>query len=187
MTKVLLVTPHIETFNGLETLLQQEGFSVSVATEVEIALASVHKDSPNLILCKADAPLFNGHQFLQILRDCSLGATIPFIFLAATITESMRRHGMNLGADDYLTFPGKVDDLMTSIHCRLARQKACQQREAERLEELRRNLTIALPHELRTPLQGIITSAELLSEYWQTLEQDFGRSSKMISVKHFKK
>jgi signal transduction histidine kinase len=78
---------------------------------------------------------------------------------------------MSFGADDYLTKPFSREDLINAVNLRINRRQYLTQQSTEQLESLRRNLAIALPHELRTPLQGIITCAELLDEYWETLEK----------------
>ena len=172
MAKILLVSSRVEALDGLVELFHKEDLSVYIAKNIDTALTLIHAELPGLILCDLEATTLDCYQFLQAVRSQLISVTIPFIFLATSITESERRRGMNLGADDYLVLPCEPNILMDMVRCRLARRQAFLQHEARQLEELRRNLTIALPHELRTPLQGIITSAELLSEYWQTLEPD---------------
>ncbi len=172
MTKVLVVDNHPETSGQLCELLLREDFQVSTANSESMAISLLEQESPDLILCNLDALRFNGLDFLCVVREKSTTATTPFIFLSSKFTEAQRREGMNLGADDYIVLPSEPEALLKTVHARLSRHQFFEQQSSQRLEELRRNLTVALPHELRTPLQGIITSSELLSEYWQTLDQD---------------
>jgi two-component system, sensor histidine kinase and response regulator len=72
------------------------------------------------------------------------------------------RHGMEGGADDYLTKPFTSYELVTAITTRLERQAKIIQQSERNLDELRDELINTLPHELRTPLTGIIGYAEML-------------------------
>ncbi len=60
---------------------------------------------PDLILCDVQMPEQDGYEVLRTLRQNSLAATIPFIFLTAQGGKADFRRGMELGADDYLTKP----------------------------------------------------------------------------------
>ncbi|HEY4723428.1 MAG TPA: ATP-binding protein, partial [Anaerolineae bacterium] len=99
-------------------------------------------------------------------------ATIPFIFLTAKTNRSEIRHGMDLGADDYLTKPFFPADLYNAIESRFARQSIITQQFQKKLDELRQNITAALPHELRTPLTGILAGSALLRERYTGPENE---------------
>ena len=71
---------------------------------------------------------------------------------------------MGLGADDYLTKPFSVSELMTAVKTRLEKQAAVQRRSERKLEDLRGNIGMALPHELLTPLNGILGFASIMME-----------------------
>ncbi|OKH13820.1 hybrid sensor histidine kinase/response regulator [[Limnothrix rosea] IAM M-220] len=172
MTKILVVDNYSETSEKLCEVLQQESFQVLVASSGSVAVSLLEQELPDLILCNVDVFPVEGLDFLCVVRERPETLMTPFIFLSSKISESNRRTGMNLGADDYVALPFDPQRLIETVNYRLSRHQVFEQQSSWRLEELRRNLTVALPHELRTPLQGIITSSELLSEYWQTLEQD---------------
>jgi signal transduction histidine kinase len=75
------------------------------------------------------------------------------------------RHGMELGADDYLAKPFTISQLMAAVEVRLRKRQ-----EAEKqLADLRDNISLMLPHELRTPLNGILGFGELLAASAATL------------------
>jgi len=69
---------------------------------------------------------------------------------------------MELGADDYLTKPCTQEELIEAIETRLKKQAALQKSTQDKIEELRSNIALSLPHELRTPLQGIMGFSEFL-------------------------
>jgi signal transduction histidine kinase len=73
------------------------------------------------------------------------------------------RHGMELGADDYLPKPFSIEDLYTTVETRLKKAQAVRQAAEKKLADLRDNIGLMLPHEMRTPLNGILAYGELLA------------------------
>jgi signal transduction histidine kinase len=80
------------------------------------------------------------------------------------------RHGMELGADDYLPKPFKVDELYAAVNARLLKVKTVRDDAERKLTTLRTQISMMMPHELRTPLNGIISNAELLATSAATLD-----------------
>jgi signal transduction histidine kinase len=72
------------------------------------------------------------------------------------------RRGMELGADDYLTKPFTLAELEGAIRAQLGKKAIIAQQAEHRLEELRGNISTALPHELLTPLAGILGFSALI-------------------------
>jgi len=98
---------------------------------------------PDLVLCDIMMPEVDGYDVLRILRQTPDTANIPFIFLTAKANRSDFRHGMNLGADDYLTKPFSPEELSAAIAARLTKQATTVQpyldlmkQAAEQLREL---------------------------------------------------
>jgi signal transduction histidine kinase len=93
-------------------------------------------------------------------------------------TEAMRK-GMEMGADDYLPKPFTAPQLLGAIDARLRKRELFRQSAEKKLADLRANLTLALPHEMVTPLNGIFGLAQLLAAEAQTLSPqevaEFGR------------
>ena len=73
------------------------------------------------------------------------------------------RHGMELGADDYLPKPFTIDALYAAVDARLKKAQALRQEAEKKLADLRDNISMMLPHELRTPLNGILAYGEILA------------------------
>src|SRR5439155_20467211 len=90
--------------------------------------------------------------------------TTPFIFLSGASEKLNVRRGMELGADDYLTKPFTHTELVTAVNARLVKRAELERHSEKKLDELRGNITLALPHELRTPLHGILGLATLMIE-----------------------
>jgi DNA-binding NarL/FixJ family response regulator len=106
---------------NLEEILQMEGFRPLLAAEGRAGIALAKQELPDLILCDVLMPELNGHGVLELLRQDAATARIPFVFLTAMGESSDVRAGMNLGADDYLIKPVKIDDLLATIEARLER------------------------------------------------------------------
>lgn len=131
MITLLLIEDDLTLLDLLATSLELEGFQVHRAAEGKtgIALAKLHR--PQLILCDVMMPGFDGYSVLVSLRADAQLAAIPFIFLTARDEKKDLRQGMVSGADDYLTKPIAMEDLLAAIHGRLARLAAITQRPAD--------------------------------------------------------
>src|SRR5208282_2844094 len=80
------------------------------------------------------------------------------------------RHGMELGADDYLPKPFKIEELYAAVEARLKKAQTLRQEAEKKLSDLRANISLMLPHELRTPLNGILAYGEMLAADSATLK-----------------
>jgi K+-sensing histidine kinase KdpD len=107
-------------------------------------------------------PILNGYEVLEQLRQNKALSTVPFLFLTSMMDRRSTRKGMALGADDYLEKPCTKDELLEAIAVHLGKQKAIDQRIEEKMEALRTSITLSLPHELQTPLSGIMGLSELM-------------------------
>lgn len=164
MAKVLIIEDEEQIRLILKKILEMSDFDVLVAPNglegTEIAKHAL----PDIILCDIMMPVLNGHQVLKILKEDSLTATIPFIFLTAKSNHINIREGMNLGADDYLVKPIKSEELLACIQTRIEKSNLQRQRSEAQLKTLRSNLSRSMPHELNTPLNGILGLARILSK-----------------------
>src|SRR5437879_4458290 len=111
----------------------------------------------------------NGYLTLSSLRNQPATASIPFILMTGRADNAGMRHGMELGADDYLPKPFTLEELHAAVEARLKKAQALRQEAESKLAELRDNLTLMLPHELRTPLNGILGYGEILTAEAATL------------------
>jgi DNA-binding NarL/FixJ family response regulator len=121
--RLLVIEDEPQMLRNLVTILRAEGFSVLGAPGGQEGLALAHAELPDLILCDLMMPDLDGIEVLRRLRAVPRLAPVPFIFLTARGERDEVRAGMNLGADDYLTKPVKVDDLLGAIRMRLARRQ----------------------------------------------------------------
>ena len=144
--------------------LEQQGFEVIEAADSTDGIDKARQFLPDLILCDVNMDKAGaGYTTLTKLRENAATAAIPFILMTGMADSAGMRHGMELGADDYLPKPFKVDELYAAVNARLRKVKTVRDDAERKLTTLRTHISMMMPHELRTPLNGIISNAELLS------------------------
>ena len=122
MPQILVIEDETKMRRNLLTILQMEGFETLGAENGLSGVELATLEQPDLILCDVMMPGLNGYEVLERIRANNRTADIPLIFLTARGEKQDFRHGMNLGADDYLTKPCPADDLLDAIRARLRRQ-----------------------------------------------------------------
>jgi signal transduction histidine kinase len=122
------------------------------------------RELPDLILCDVNMDKVGaGYVMLEKLREDNVTAAIPFILMTGLADAKGMRHGMELGADDYLPKPFKIEELYAAVDARLRKVRTVREEAERKFSQLRNQITLMLPHEMRTPLNGIISNAELLA------------------------
>jgi signal transduction histidine kinase len=164
MTKILVIEDVPPLLEDILMMLNLEGFEVLGAENGLIGVQHAREWHPDLIICDIMMPEMDGYGVLAELQKDPSQATIPFIFLTAKGEKADIREGMGLGADDYLTKPFTISELMNSVNARLERQTMLAERANRRLDDLREQIIVALPHELRTPLASILGYSDILVE-----------------------
>ena len=121
MKKILVIEDEPAMCANLRDILELEDFQAVLAVNGPDGIAAAKRELPDLILCDVLMPKQDGHEVLAALRADPATARIPFIFLTAMGERADVRTGMNLGADDYLVKPVRVNDLLEAIAARLER------------------------------------------------------------------
>ncbi|MBE9177579.1 response regulator [Oculatella sp. LEGE 06141] len=160
--KILVVEDQEFVREGILEILRLEHFQVLGAENGQVGVRLAREWQPDVILCDVVMPELDGHGVLAVLRQTPETATIPFIFLTAKGGKGALRHGMTLGADDYLTKPFTKAELLESIATQWGKRAAIEQQTQRKLDDLRNSIAFSLPHELHTPLAGIIGLSELM-------------------------
>jgi len=117
---ILLVEDEQDLASALKDNLELEGFSVRLAHTAEDALRGLAREEPSLILLDIMLPGMNGFDFCKRLRD--QGSDIPIIILSAKGAELDKVLGLELGADDYVTKPFSVRELVARVKAVLRRR-----------------------------------------------------------------
>ena len=119
--KILLVEDDFALAMGTEYALQAEGYEVVKAGNVEAARTAIDNEKPDLVLLDVMLPDGNGYEFCKDIRG--QGNMVPIIFLTAVGEEANIVLGLELGADDYVTKPYRVKELLSLISANLRRSK----------------------------------------------------------------
>ena len=149
--------------------LAQKGYEVLEAENGAAGIEIAQKSLPDLILCDVNMDKVDGYLTLSSLRKEPSTASIPFILMTGLADHAGMRHGMELGADDYLPKPFTIDGLYAAVEARLKKAQMVREEAEKKLADLRDNISMMLPHELRTPLNGILAYGEILSTDAATL------------------
>lgn len=140
--------------------MREAGYEVVALPDGEAAMQALATVQPDLILSDVRMPRCTGFELLQRVRSDPTYKPTPFIFMSAKADTADQRHGMSLGADDYVTKPYLPEDLLKTIEVRLARSSMFN----EAIRRQQQFLSRVLPHELRTPLTGVMGYADLMIE-----------------------
>lgn len=127
MKKILVIEDNLQTRNLFLTSLKAEGFYTIGAENGIVGLQQVQESLPDLIICDVGMPKLDGYGVLSKLRQNRNTAFIPFIFVTARTTRNDIRQGMELGADDYLTKPCSLNELLAAIAAQLRKRTVWQQ------------------------------------------------------------
>lgn len=116
---VLVVDDEVAVADLLEDALTLGGYQTLRAANGMEALRLVREKSPDLLLLDINMPLMNGFEVLERLRE--RGNDTPVLFLTARDDRDDELHGLQLGADDYVTKPFGVDELILRVQAVLRR------------------------------------------------------------------
>jgi DNA-binding response OmpR family regulator len=119
MPRILIVDDEPEIVRGLEDNLRFEGYATSTATDGEAALTLATREAPDLVILDLMMPKMSGWEVCRALR--AKGIDVPVIMLTARGAEPDRVRGLELGADDYITKPFSLRELLARVRAVLRR------------------------------------------------------------------
>lgn len=121
MTKILIVEDNEEMVTGLDFNLQAQGFKTCVAYDGNQGLLEAEKERPDLIILDIMLPKKDGFTVCRELRK--KGLDMPILMLSAKGEEADKVIGLEVGADDYLTKPFSLLELMARVKALLRRRQ----------------------------------------------------------------
>ncbi len=116
---ILIVEDEFAVARGIQFALQQEGYEVLVARSGEEGLEIAMSQAPDLVVLDVRLPGMDGFEVLRRLR--ATGSKAPVLVLTARDDEVDKVIGLELGADDYLTKPFGLRELMSRIKALIRR------------------------------------------------------------------
>lgn len=168
MSTILIVEDEQEVRNTVAEFLKYEGFSVAEASNGEEAISYLANNIPDLIISDIMMPKVDGFRLLEFIKNNHTTDSIPFIMLTAKTEYSSIREGMNMGADDYICKPFRLNDLKSAIKSRL-RKKEIMNRNFEKVCV---NISSSVPHELLTPLIPIMGYPDIIAEDYESYTKE---------------
>ena len=116
--KILLVEDDVEISEMLRKFLGTEGFEVVAVYDGESACRKFYEEEYSLVLLDLMIPKMDGMEVMNVIRKNS---TVPIIILSAKDTDSDKSLGLGLGADDYVTKPFSVTEVLARIKANIRR------------------------------------------------------------------
>ena len=118
--RILLVEDESSLVETVRYALDREGFSVDVARDGREALDRFHEAEPDLVILDLMLPAVSGRDGCRRIRESS---TVPIIMVTAKDSEADKVAGLELGADDYVTKPFSVRELVSRVRAHLRRSQ----------------------------------------------------------------
>ena len=115
MPTVLVIEDEAPLRANLVRILSAEGFQVATAADGDEGVARAREARPDLVICDILMPRMDGFGVLAALRSGPETAATPFIFLTASADKEDLARGLQSGANEYVTKPFKIADLLAAV------------------------------------------------------------------------
>lgn len=171
MKKILVIEDTQNVRENICEILETENYEVFAAENGQSGIEMSKNIQPDLVLCDIMMPGMDGYEVLSEMRKVVVTATVPFIFLTAKNTRENQRLGMELGADDYITKPFTVDELLKSVTTRLKRAEEFKVESEKKLNELTKNLGAPITQVIAEPLRAILGFSKMLMTEYNSMEK----------------
>jgi two-component system sensor histidine kinase/response regulator len=165
MYKVLIVEDTLAIREEIHDILFMEGYEVFQAENGLIGFEIALIEQPDLIISDILMPGLSGFEMFEKLQANKKTASIPLIFLSAKAEREDIRTGMNLGADDYLTKPLNINDLLNAVENKINKKLIIDQNIIDKTAALSKilqnqkneldNYSHLISHELKSSLRNI--------------------------------
>jgi DNA-binding response OmpR family regulator len=119
--RILLIEDDPSIRRGLELNLRLEGYELAIATDGPSGLREATEGKPDLVLLDIMLPGMNGYEVCRELRR--RGMTMPIVVVSAKGSEPDKVMGLDLGADDYITKPFGLAELLARVKAQLRRAR----------------------------------------------------------------
>lgn len=167
MKKILVVEDDLILKENISLMLSTKYSVLDVNNGEEAINILMQNYEFDLIISDIMMPKIDGYELYKYVKNSEYLAGIPFIFLTARTEHSSVRKGMNLGVDDYITKPFKIEDLLNAVEARLLKKENMD----NKFNTLKNSISQYVPHELRTPLVSILGNSEMISSCYDELSK----------------
>lgn len=176
--KILVIESNLQTRKLFLECLAVKGFTAIGAENGAIGLQQVQKESPDLIVCEITLPGLDGFDVLTRLRQNPVTAVIPFIFVTSNTDRNDIRKAMELGADDYLTKPCTLKELMATIAAQMRKRNVIQQWYTAKSQQVSKAADAAKLEDTHS----IFPAGSQMTEVFRFLEENYHRAISLCDV-----
>ncbi len=182
---ILVVDDEPTNFDVIETLLASENYQLHYASSGQRVLDRLERFDPDVILMDVMMPDLDGIEVCRQIRAKSKWEYVPILIVTALTSKADLSRAIAAGADDFISKPLSKLELKARIHSllRIKRQHDLLTGNVKRqestinllqnsLQDLRGNVIRALPHELNTPLHGMLGLVDLLIDSHPTMSSE---------------
>lgn len=120
MARVLVIEDEAPLRANLVRILSAEGHEVASAADGDEGLRRARDVRPEIVICDILMPRVDGYAVLAGLRSQPETAGVPFIFLTASADKDDLARGLQSGANDYVTKPFRIADLLAAVKRQLS-------------------------------------------------------------------
>jgi DNA-binding response OmpR family regulator len=149
-------------------LSKKREYATEIASDGLEALKKVAEHAPDLILLDIMMPGMDGFEVCRRIKGDGATKFIPIIMITAKSEISDKLHGMDLGANDYITKPFNPEELLARVQAHLRIKNLEMELSSRKELEAILKMAVTLQHEINNPLTGIIGNLELLED-WRDL------------------
>ena len=147
--KILVVDDSPDNVFLIQTILEEEGYTISTAKDGPSALEQIEQSQPHLVLLDVMMPGMDGFEVTQRIRQDDKLPFIPILLITAYDQPSVAQ-GLDMGADDFIRKPVEVDELLARVRSLLRLKHSVDER--DQIARQREDFVSRLTHDLRTPL-----------------------------------
>lgn len=176
--KILLVDDEINLRETISELLIHENYIVKTAANGQEALNILDSWIPDLIISDIMMPIMDGNMFHQLIKENIELSSIPFIFMTAMNGENQMRKYLTKGADDFITKPFKIDELIEIVKNKIERFNKIK----NAYSNIYTGNKTSFLHEINTPLNGILAPIDLLIENKDIEKEDVLKFYEAIKI-----
>lgn len=144
---ILIVEDEEHIATSLAGVLTDEGYTVFTATTLKDGLIEAATRSPDLVVLDLGLPDGDG---LVILKEIRAYSMLPVIVLSARINEEQKVQALDMGADDYLTKPFGISELLVRVRVQLRRKKDAEARKHEVVVKLGKDIEVDMSRKVVT-------------------------------------
>ncbi|AFZ19416.1 ATP-binding response regulator [Allocoleopsis franciscana] len=146
---ILVVDDSPDNLFLVQTILEEEGYAITLAEDGRTALKQIELSPPDLVLLDVMMPGMDGYEVTKRIRENQQSPFMPILLITAFEGPSVVR-GLDTGADDFIRKPVEVDELLARVRSLLRLKHAIDER--EQIARQREEFVSWMAHDLRTPI-----------------------------------